>query len=269
MTRRTMRPSRDRHDLYQRAVQTPDVDAAFLDRVYRRANGRPAALLREDFCGTAALSCGWIRHARRCRALGIDLHGPTLRWGRRHNLAKLTDEQLSRITLVQANVLDVSRPKADIVCAFNFSYSVFKTRAELQAYADNARRSLSPGGVLVMDAWGGHLTQQPHTDRKRMKGGVTYLWEQVSFDPITHEIDCRIHFEFKRGRAMRDVFRYDWRLWTLPELQEVMQQAGLEDVHVLWEGSTTSGRGDGVFRRRTRGDSDAAWIAYVVGRAPS
>jgi hypothetical protein len=265
---RVPKPTRDRHALYQRAVQTPDVDAAFLDRLYRRHAGRPAILFREDFCGTAALSCGWVQLSPRCRALGVDLHGPTLRWGKKHNLSLLSDEQRSRLTLVQANVLDLRQPKADIVAAFNFSYSVFKTRAQLQAYADNARRSLASGGLLVMDAWGGHLTQQPHTDRKRMKGGVTYLWEQVSFDPITHEIECRIHFEFKRGRAMRNVFTYDWRLWTLPELQEVMQQAGLQDVHVLWEGSTPSGQGDGVFRRRTRGDADAAWIAYVVGRAP-
>jgi len=261
-------PSRDRHVLYTRAVQTPDIDARFLDRLYKQSAGRPAALFREDFCGTAALSCAWVGLGPSRRAIGVDLHGPTLRWGEKHHLAQLKPEQRRRIQLVKANVLEVRRPKVDIVCAFNFSYSVFKTRAGLQAYADNARRSLSPGGLLVMDAWGGPLTQQPHTDRKRLRGGVTYLWEQVSFDPMSHAIDCRIHFEFKRGRPLRNAFTYDWRLWTLPELQEVMQQAGFEDVHVMWEGTTRTGFGNGVFKRRAQGEADQAWIAYVVGRAP-
>jgi hypothetical protein len=38
---------------------------------------------------------------------------------------------------------------------------------------------------------------------------------------------------------------------------------------VLWEGTVTStGRGNGVFRRKEVGDADPAWIGYVVGRKP-
>lgn len=268
MTRAPL-PSRDPHVLYTRAVQAPEVDARFLDRLYRKSAGRPAELFREDFCGTAALSCAWVELGPQRRALGVDLHGPTLRWGERHHLSQLTPEQRRRITLVKANVLEVQRPKADIICAFNFSYSVFKTRAQMQAYANNARRSLAPRGLLIMDAWGGQEVQKVHTERRRLPGGLTYVWEQASFDPITHDILCHIHFEFRDGRRpIRKAFTYDWRLWTLPELQEVMVEAGLEDVHVLWEGTTRSGRGNGIFKRRTKGDADQAWIAYVVGRAP-
>jgi SAM-dependent methyltransferase len=261
--------ARDPHVLYTRAVQTPDIDVRFLDWLYRKNAGGPAEIFREDFCGTAALSCAWVKLGTARRAIGVDLHGQTLSWGKKHHLSQLTPEQRQRIQLVKANVLDVRRPKADILCAFNFSYSVFKTRAQMQAYASNARRSLAPGGLLVMDAWGGSEVQMVHTERRRLKDGLTYVWEQASFDPITHDIECRIHFEFRDGRRpLRNAFIYDWRLWTLPELQEVMQQAGLEDVHVLWEGTTRSGRGNGVFKRRTRGDADQAWIAYVIGRAP-
>jgi hypothetical protein len=66
---------------------------------------------------------------------------------------------------------------------------------------------------------------------------------------------------------MRNAFIYDWRLWTLPEMQEIMTEAGFHDVHVLWEGSDRKTReGNGVFRRCTRGGDEEAWIAYVVGR---
>jgi SAM-dependent methyltransferase len=266
---RQPKPTRDRHALYQRAVQTPDVDAAFLDRIYKRLVGRPAVVFKEDFCGTAALSCAWVALGPERRAIGVDLDRPTLAWGETHNLSQLSDAQRSRLTLVQDDVLHVRKPKADLICAFNFSYSVFKERAQMQAYADNASRSLKPGGVFILDAWGGYEVQQPHLERRRLKGGVDYLWDQVSFDPITHDIECRIHFEFRDGRpAVRNAFTYDWRLWTLPELREVMAEAGFQDVHVLWEGTTPTRFGNGVFRRRERGDADAAWVCYVVGRAP-
>ena len=77
---RVPKPTRDRHALYQRAVQTPDVDAAFLDRLHRRLVGRPAMLFREDFCGTAALSCAWVELGPGRRAIGVDLDRPTLAW---------------------------------------------------------------------------------------------------------------------------------------------------------------------------------------------
>ena len=68
---------------------------------------------------------------------------------------------------------------------------------------------------------------------------------------------------------MRNAFVYDWRLWTIPELREIMQEAGFVDIHILWEGTERdTGEGNGVFRRVKRGDPDEAWIAFVVGRKP-
>ncbi|MBL8749848.1 MAG: class I SAM-dependent methyltransferase [Planctomycetes bacterium] len=256
----------DRHVLYQRAVQSPEVDAAFYARFFQRTTGRPLRVMREDFCGTAVLSCHHVRRHRENRAIGVDLHWPTLAWGRIHNVKDLLDEeQRKRLLLLQENVLDVRSPKADAILALNFSYSVFKTRRDLAAYVQNAHRSLKPGGVLFMDAWGGPDVQKHVVDRAR-HGDFTYLWEQRRYDPISHEIECAIHFEFRDGTKMRDAFVYEWRLWTLAELRELYEEAGFRDVHVLWEGTDSkTGRGNGVFRRKERGDMDEAWIAIVVG----
>lgn len=259
----------DRHVLYQRAVQSPEVDAAFYSRWFQKIAGRPLRILREDFCGTAVLSCHHVRLHRDNRAVGVDLHWPTLAWGRIHNVRKLlTAEQQRRLTLLQQNVLDVQSPKADAILALNFSYSVFKKRSELAAYVKNAFRSLRPGGVLFMDAWGGPDVLKQVTDRGRHRD-FTYLWEQRRYDPISHEIECAIHFEFRDGTKLRDAFFYDWRLWGLAELRELYEDAGFRDVHVLWEGTDSkTGRGNGVFRRKERGDMDEAWIAIVVGTKP-
>jgi hypothetical protein len=96
----------------------------------------------------------------------------------------------------------------------------------------------------------------------------TYVWHQADFDPITHHILCKIHFEFKDGSKMKNAFTYDWRLWTLPEMRELMDEAGFKDIHVLWEGTDKKGEGNGEFTRVERGDDEEAWIAYVIGQRP-
>ncbi len=257
----------DKLDLYERSVQAPDVDVPFMARLHRRLTGRPLRRLREDFCGTARICCEFVRHHRANEALGIDLDGPTLRWGRERNVAALTPHQQGRVTLLRRNVLDVHRPQADLTCAMNFSYSVFKTREALRGYLASSRRGLRPGGVMLLDSYGGPAAQRELTEQKR-KGGFMYIWEQAVFDPISHHTLCRIHFGFKDGSRIRNAFTYDWRRWTLPELQEVMTEAGFSDVHVLWEGTDRETlEGNSVFRRTRRGKADEAWISYVVGRA--
>jgi SAM-dependent methyltransferase len=256
----------DRHVLYQRSVQAPDTDAAFYDRWFRRYAGRPLRSLREDFCGTAVLSCHHVKRHPDNRALGIDLHWPTLAWGRANNVRTLlTAEQQRRLELRQQDVLDVRGPQVDAVLALNFSYSVFKQRAQLAAYVRNCFRTLKPGGVLFMDAWGGPDVLRQQTDRTRHRGFV-YEWEQRAYDPVSHEIECAIHFAFPDGTRMRNAFVYDWRLWTLAELRELMTEAGFARVEVLWEATDKkTGSGNGVFYRTERGGMDEAWIAIVVG----
>lgn len=256
----------DPYDLYQKSVQAPSTDARFLARLYGKLNGRPARIFREDFCGTAILSCEFVRLHRENRAVGVDLHGPTLKWGREHNMSGLSPHQRRRVRLIQDDVLNVQSPKADIIAAMNFSYSVFKTRRDFGAYVRNAYRALNQQGVFVMDAWGGSQAQVLMEERKRICG-FTYIWDQADFDPVSHRILCKIHFEFRDGSRMRSAFVYDWRLWTLPEMQELMWEAGFADVHVLWEATDRqTGKGNGVFRRVKRGGDELAWIAYVVGK---
>jgi SAM-dependent methyltransferase len=259
----------DRHVLYQIAVQAPETDVAFYDRWFRKYTGRPLRVLREDFCGTALMACHHVKRHRDNRAIGVDLHWPTLAWGRIHNVRPLLSaEQQRRLQLRQENVLDVRSPKADAILALNFSYSVFKTRAQLAAYVLNCFRSLRPGGILFLDAWGGPDVLQQKTDKTRRPGFV-YEWEQRRYDPISHEITCAIHFAFPDGTRLRDAFVYDWRLWTLAELRELFAEAGFVDTHVLWEGTDhATGGGNGVFRRKEKGDMDEAWISIVVGRKP-
>ena len=94
----------------------------------------------------------------------------------------------------------------------------------------------------------------------------TYVWDQYTFDPITHSVRNYIHFKFRDGSELRRCFRYDWRLWTLPEIQELLIEAGFAGADVYWEGTDSkTNEGNGIFRRAKHAPDDPAWIAYIVG----
>ena len=85
----TMAQLADRYDLYLRSVQSPEHEIDFFRKTYQRTYGGVAKLLREDFCGTAAVCCEWVRGRPQRRAIGVDIDPVPLAWGREHNLARL------------------------------------------------------------------------------------------------------------------------------------------------------------------------------------
>ena len=70
---RTGPKTRDKHRLYEIAVQSPRINLRFCDRVYKKKNGVSAAWLKEDFCGTALTSVDWVKMRSSNRAVGVDL----------------------------------------------------------------------------------------------------------------------------------------------------------------------------------------------------
>lgn len=245
-------------------MQDAPFEVDLVESILRR-HGRPARRLREDFSGTALLAAEWVRRGPGRTAIAVDLDPSVHRWARRHRLPAL-GEAAARLRLVTGDVRAAPGRGLDAVVAMNFSYSVFRTRAELGGYLRRARAALAPGGVVVLDAFGGHRAQQELVERRRIRGGVTYVWEQGSFDPITHRIRCAIHFEGPGRRRLRRAFAYDWRLWSLPELRELLAGAGFEDVEVLWDVAPRAAETRYVPRRTAR--AQAGWLAYVVGRRP-
>lgn len=250
----------DRHALYELAVQDAATELALVERVLRRA-GRPARRLREDFCGTALVASAWVAAGPERVADAVDLDPGVLAWARAHRVPRL-GAAAARLRLLRRDVRRGPRRAYDAVLALNFSWQVFQARAALGAYLRSARRALAPGGVLLLDLYGGWLAQKPLTERRRLRGGATYLWEQRSFDPITHRLRCAIHFELPGGRTLRHAFRYDWRLWSLPEVTDLLREAGFSAVEVLWDVEPP-----GVeprYRPRRRARNQGGWLAYLV-----
>ncbi|HBS29329.1 MAG TPA: SAM-dependent methyltransferase [Phycisphaerales bacterium] len=256
----------DRHVLYQESVQAVDAEIDFISDTYNSLRGRSPSVIREDFCGTANSACEFVRRRATNRAIGVDLDQPTLDWGRAHNLAKLRPEARRRVTLLRDNVLSVRCEPVDAVLAMNFSYYCFTDRATMRRYFEHVRESLAPGGLFFLDAYGGSDAFKEMQEKRPINNGrFTYVWDQHSYDPITGSAVCKIHFHFPDGSKIRDAFTYHWRLWTLPELRELLAEAGFARSTVYWEGTDEeTGEGDGDFQPRDHGDADFAWIVYIV-----
>ena len=264
-----------RHELYQASVQNVEAEIDFVDATFRELRGRDAVRLREDFCGTGNTSCEWVRRRASNLAFGLDIDAETLAWGAEHMLGGLEPEQRERVVLHERNVLDPGDAIGmDAILAMNFSYWLFKTRAEMVTYFRSVFRSLGDDGIFFQDFYGGTETMEERTDERVCElpngGRFTYVWDQHRFKPVTGEVECRIHFKFKDTSKMENAFVYHWRLWTLPEIQEMLAEAGFSRTTVYWEGDEldddgeATGEGNGVYTPEAEGEADPAFICYIV-----
>lgn len=257
----------DRHVLYQESVQDVEAEIDFVEETWGELRRRPAELLREDFCGTANTACEWVRRDDSHYAVGVDVDEEVLRWGELNNISQLDVEQQARITLLQDDVVDADSEPADIILAMNFSYYLFLSREELLEYFESVREGLADDGIFFLDAYGGYDAPRVLEEERECEG-FTYIWEQAEFNPIDSIMRCRIHYQFPDGSKIDNAFDYHWRLWTLPEIREVLEEAGFSQVDVYWEGTDEeTGEGDGIYEPAEVGDADAGWVCYIVAQA--
>ncbi|KAJ3707597.1 hypothetical protein LUZ61_011302 [Rhynchospora tenuis] len=301
-------------DLYQLSVQSPKGDISYMLKFFLMyIGGRQPLHLQEDFCGTALLSTEWLRSDPRRTAVGLDLDLESLDWCLDNNLGKVGSDASSRLSLFHGNVLkpfesrhvyhppkidfikdlslddrtgaqeqsgipttmgEATLPARDIVCAFNYSCCCLHSRKDLIAYFRHAFNALSKrGGIFVMDLYGG-TSSECKLRLQRKFSGFTYIWEQEEFDVINRKTKISLHFQFGKKKALRHAFSYHWRLWSIPEIKDCMEEAGFKSVHFwmrempdthLHENADeyTAGR-DVKYEELSSFRQRDAWNAYVV-----
>ena len=263
----------DRFFLYEEAVQCVEAEIDIIDSLFEKLKGRQASTLREDFCATANTSCEWVKRRDTNTAICFDIDQVVLDWSQKNKIEKLTTEQSSRIKLIKENVLNAKNDPVDIVLAMNFSYWVFKERKLMIEYLKKVRNSLVDDGIFFSDAYGGYEAFQELKEKTKVKPDndspvndrFTYIWDQHKYDPITGSAINHIHFKLKDGSKIKKAFTYEWRVWTLPELLEMLTEAGFKPT-VYWEQADEDGDGNGEFLPQTEGEADAGWIAYIVSQ---
>ncbi len=274
----------DKYALYRDAVQAVEAEIDFLDEAFKDLRGRRASTLREDFCSTANTACEWVRRRPSNTAVGLDIDPEPLAWADEHNLSTLTPSQRRRITLLDQNVLTADKDARDrggfdMILAMNFSYWCFHSRAMMLDYFTSVRKSLvqpsasrgsrspgtkSPGGgVFFLDHYGGPESLSITRERSE-KEGFTYIWNQAEHNAINGHLRCTISFAFPDGTRMRDAFTYDWRHWSLPELRDILADAGFSKTTVYWEGDDGEGGGDGNFVPTDSAQTCPAYITYIA-----
>lgn len=259
----TMADQADIHELYELSVQNVESEVEFLQNTFREITGRTGYLFREDFCGTASASCEWVRQGPEYQAIGVDIDPEVLDWGRRNRVARLPTGDQARVSLIESDVLTVETPKVDLLAAFNFSYWIFEERAKMVRYMRRCYEALKDDGLLFMDLFGGPESFDEAKEKTKLDG-FTYIWHQAEFHPVTNHMRCHIHFKFPDGSRIRRAFTYEWRLYTAPELKDMLLEAGFRKATVYWEGEDEDGEGDGIFTPEAEGTADLAWIAYIV-----
>jgi len=264
--------SADRHLLYQQSVQDVEAEIDFVEQTWAELRRRPAVFLREDFCGTANTACEWVTRNENHHAVGVDLDEEVLEWGKQHRLSELDLDQSERVELLNEDVLQARPGLADIILAMNFSYYLFLERSELREYFENALDGLVSDGILFLDAYGGYEAPMVLTEPRECTDAngdeFTYIWDQAEFNPIDSCMTCHIHFEFPDKSRMEKAFSYHWRLWTLPELREILYEAGFSRVDIYWEGTDEeNNEGNGVYTLSELGDADPGWVCYIVAQA--
>jgi hypothetical protein len=190
-----------------------------------------------------------------------------LDWGLDHQLKRLKSSQRKRIELIEENVLSVETEPMQIISAMNFSYWLFKERRDLKNYFQRVHSQLAEDGILFMDAYGGYDSYKEIEEEREIEDGdttFTYTWEQEKYDPISGNLICHIHFEFEDGSRMKRAFSYDWRLWSLPEINELLKEVGFSKVTFYWQGFDENDEPDGVFLPVNKGEADAGWICYIT-----
>lgn len=228
----------DLYDLYERCVQHPGVLTEFLVR----SHGGEPRVLREDFCGSAALCRAWVKSCANREALGVDLD-PAAIDAACERCARLEGMCASRVRLVQADAAEAAPAGTmppDVIFVGNFSLGEIRTRAELMRYLRLGRERLARGGIFAADTFGGAGVYRRGFRRRIVDatGGtrIHCVWEQGSLDPFSAMIRCAVHFRIEEGgevtRELPDAFVYEWRLWSVAELRDALDEAGFGRVDV-------------------------------------
>ena len=256
----------DKYFYYKKSVQSPREDIKFFKKTFKHFFKKPAHVFREDFCGTFYVAYHWIKDHPKNKAIAIDADKEPIVYGNKHHFSKLKASQKNRLTILNKNVLDKNLPKAEIITVSNFSYFALKERHSMLKYFKNVHKALSQKGLFILDILGGPECEAL-SEEETQHENFSYYWDQDRFDPISRTGRFYIHFKRKGEKKREKEFSYSWRLWSLPELKDILTEAGFSKTHVYWEGTNRQGEGNGIFKKAEKGDICDTWIAYLVSLA--
>jgi cyclopropane fatty-acyl-phospholipid synthase-like methyltransferase len=238
-------------------VQTPEVEIALFERIFRQRFRREPQSLREDFCGTALLCRHWVESDPDRIACGVDADPEVLRAAEAMNVRPLDEDEAERIVLIRADARTLSERTYDAITAGNYSWALFDDDA-LASYLAAVHACLEDEGLVALEIFGGADLRRPLLHQHR-EPGFTYLWEQKRYDPDARTLDAAIHFRLDDGRELREAFGYRFQVRDYEETAAALRAAGFADASLYVE------EDGGGFVRSRREPERAIWSGYVIG----
>ena len=177
------------------------------------------------------LGCGPGRHAvplarRGFRVTAVDLSAFHLARARARAAAADVD-----VELVQADMRAFLRPAAfDLALSLFTSFGYFEDAADDRRVVDNVRRSLRPGGVLVMDVASKERMARvlhPTTSQRTADGALLVRRHEVVEDWGR----VRNEWTVVRGDRAR-TFEFHLRIYSGQELRTLLESAGFTEVRL-------------------------------------
>ncbi|KAI3408608.1 uncharacterized protein J3R85_020202, partial [Psidium guajava] len=208
------------------------------------------------------------------RTIRLDPHEEGPRIGDQQSSLKV--DCISPSHMMSLNISSKQLPGRDIVCAFNYSCCCLHKRKELVLYFKHVLGFLSRrGGIFVMDLYGGTSSEQKLRLQRRF-ANFKYVWEQAEFDIIERKTRISLHFHLQKPqKKLPHAFSYSWRLWSLPEIKDCLEEAGFQSVH-FWirqmpdSENIKSIEGFGIgkdvkYEEVKIFEQQDSWNAYIVG----
>lgn len=263
---------------YELTVQSPRHIVSML----RAIHGGQPIVLREDFCGSAAVATRWCKEASEqgsaARAVGVDLDAAALARAAAGTAAAGVADRVALLCADAVTCPPAADDGADIIFVGNFSIGYIHSRADLVAYLRRCRDRLSRGnagfggGVFICDLYGGagafRLGSLDRTHMGRGNEVIHYHWEHEAADPmtglVTNSISFRVVVNGEQVAHYARAFVYHWRLWSLSELREALVEAGFQAVEFYKDLNLAPGEAAvAVSDPRDLGED---WVVMVAGR---
>jgi len=259
----TRRQTNDIHELYLASVQDPESDVKRISNIFSNHFNKLALTLREDFSGTFTISCSWVQSDKLRSAIAIDIDQKTLQYGKDNYLKNLSSDEQKRIKVLQSSAITKTE-KVDITATFNFSYCLIHKRKVLLEYLKKVHQSLNNDGMLIMDIMGGSDSEIPEIQETEINGHphitpFTFEFERKDFNPISRISNYAIHFKYPDKNEINNAFKYEFRMWSITEIRDLLEEAGYSKSIIYFEDD------NGEYYQSEVEENTISWNAFIVG----
>lgn len=215
-----------KHELYETTVQSGRKLVEFFRKEYKLIFLKLPHTFREDFCGTGKLCSEWCKLNFENRAVGLDIDQPTLDYGIKFN------KNFDSMELLNHNVLEpYNQETFDIICSLNYSHYILHKRKDLVKYFNNVYSGLNKNGIYILDFFGGsHIYETKAFTSFKRKDYYQMFGEQVNI--LNNVTKCSLRFKIGNKKKFEPLFHYDFRVYTILELREALEEVGFNKFKV-------------------------------------